>query len=194
MVILTKSKLDYQSHSRYLEDEVVNQKSLIYNKILNNFHNPKRGARSQLENFKKIPGHGSLHFWLIQAWVVGHSVFKTHSGLQATKGFPMYPLFIHSQTAPPSKTVHSVFVPQGLGLQTSGLGGGRSSKTHLSKGFPINPGGQVQIGLCLSTTHWALIPQLPGHGSWHWVLIQAKLAGQSSCLTHSGLQPLEKII
>jgi hypothetical protein len=101
----------------------------------------------------------------------------------------MYPLFIHSQTAPPSKTVHSVFVPQGLGLQTSGLGGGRSSRIHLSKGFPINPGGQVQIGLCLSTTHWALIPQLPGHGSWHWVLIQAKLAGQSSCLTHSGLQP-----
>ena len=143
---------------------------------------------------KNLPGHGSLHFWLIQAWVVGHSVFKTHSGLQATKGFPMYPLFIHSQTAPPSKTVHSVFVPQGLGLQTSGLGGGRSSRIHLSKGFPINPGGQVQIGLCLSTTHWALIPQLPGHGSWHWVLIQAKLAGQSSCLTHSGLQPLEKII
>ena len=62
MVISTKTKVGHnQSYSRYLEDEVVNQKSLIYNKILNNFHNPKRGAHSQLEN-KNLPGHGSLHF------------------------------------------------------------------------------------------------------------------------------------
>ena len=62
MVILTEIKAgNNQSYSRYLEDEVVNQKSLIYYKILNNFHNPKRGARSQLEN-KNLPGHGSLHF------------------------------------------------------------------------------------------------------------------------------------
>ena len=53
MVILTEIKAgNNQSYSRYLEDEVVNQKILIYNKILNNFHNPKRGLRSQSENKK----------------------------------------------------------------------------------------------------------------------------------------------
>ena len=54
MVILTEIKAgNNQSYSRYLEDdEVVNQKLLIYNKILNNFHNPKRGLRSQSENKK----------------------------------------------------------------------------------------------------------------------------------------------
>ena len=63
--------------------------------------------------------------------------------------------------------MQTVFDPQGLGLQGSDLGGGPSSKTHLSKGFPTKPGGHVHMGLCLSTTHCALIPQLPGQGSWH---------------------------
>ena len=53
MVILARTKdRNNQSHSRYLEDEVVNQKSSIYIKILNNFHNPKSGVRSQLEDKK----------------------------------------------------------------------------------------------------------------------------------------------
>ena len=102
--------------------------------------------------YMNLPGQGSLHFWLIQAWVDGQLVFRTHSGLQPTKGFPMYPSFIQSQTAPPSKTVQIVFDPQGLGLQGSAGGGGPLSRTHLSKGLPTNPGGQVQMGLCFSTT------------------------------------------
>ena len=96
---------------------------------------------------------------------------------------------MHSQTAPPSNTVHKVLDPQGEGLHGSGLGGGFLSTTHLSKGLPTYPGGQLQIGLWFSTAHWELIPQAPGQGSWHWALIQAKLTGQSSCLTHSGLHP-----
>ena len=50
MVMLTKIKVrNNQNHSIYLEDEIVDQKSLIYNKILNNFQKLKR----QLENKKQ---------------------------------------------------------------------------------------------------------------------------------------------
>lgn len=30
----------------------------------------------------QLPGHGSLHFWFIQAWLMGHSEFIVHSGRQ----------------------------------------------------------------------------------------------------------------
>ena len=74
-------------------------------------------------------------------------------------------------------------------MQGSALGGGIGATMHLTKGSPVNPEGQVQMGLWISTAHWALIPQVPGQGSWHCWLIHAKLRGQSSCLIHSGLHP-----
>lgn len=37
-----------------------------------------------------VPGHGSVHFWLEQAWFNGHSELETHSGLQVG-GLPINP-------------------------------------------------------------------------------------------------------
>ena len=99
----------------------------FHSKLFLNFNSVK----CFMYRYINLPGQGSLHFWLIQAWVDGQLVFRTHSGLQPTKGFPMYPSFIQSQTAPPSKTVQIVFDPQGLGLQGSAGGGGPLSRTHL---------------------------------------------------------------
>lgn len=36
-----------------------------------------------------VPGHGSTHFWFMQALSEGHSVLITHSGLHAG-GVPTY--------------------------------------------------------------------------------------------------------
>lgn len=46
--------------------------------------------------------------------------------------------------------------------------------------------GQVQIGLCLTTMHFASIPQDPSHGLIHFWLLHALSEGQSELTTHSG--------
>ena len=49
-------------------------------------------------------------------------------------------------------------------------------------------GGQIQFGVWLTTRHSALDPHVPGHGSLHFWLIQAKLSPHSLLLIHSGRQ------
>lgn len=56
------------------------------------------------------------------------------------------------------------------------------------KGSPVYLTRQLHIGLWLTTTHSALIPQVPGHGSMHFWFKQARSNGHSELLTHSGLQ------
>jgi hypothetical protein len=59
---------------------------------------------------------------------------------------------------------------------------------HLMNGSPEYLGGQLQIGLWLTTWHLALMPQVPGHGSIHFWLTQAWFNEHSELVTHSGLQ------
>jgi hypothetical protein len=58
---------------------------------------------------------------------------------------------------------------------------------HLAKGSPVKPAAQVHIGLWFTTWQRALKPHVPGHGSWHLWLIQARFCGQSELTTHWGL-------
>ena len=58
---------------------------------------------------------------------------------------------------------------------------------HLAKGSPVKPAAHVQIGLWFTTWQRALKPHVPGHGSWHFWLIQARFCGQSELTTHWGL-------
>lgn len=53
-------------------------------------------------------------------------------------------------------------------------------------GSPVVPGWQLQIGLWLTTRQFALIPQVPGHGSMHLLLRQACWSWHSALTTHSG--------
>lgn len=46
----------------------------------------------------------------------------------------------------------------------------------------------MQFGVWLTTRHSALIPQVPGQGSLHLLLMQARLEAHSLLDTHSGLQ------
>lgn len=62
-----------------------------------------------------VPGHGFLHLFLRQALSLGHSVLRTHSGLQASYGFPLYS-GIHSHTPPGLQTALG---PHGDGLHGS---------------------------------------------------------------------------
>lgn len=55
-------------------------------------------------------------------------------------------------------------------------------------GDPWYLSGQLQIGLCFITLHKALVPQEPGHGSWHFPLIHARDGVQSVLWIHSGRQ------
>lgn len=50
------------------------------------------------------------------------------------------------------------------------------------------PDKQTQLGVWLTTLQSALRPQVPGQGSLHFWLMQAKCEGHSGLLTHSGLQ------
>lgn len=56
------------------------------------------------------------------------------------------------------------------------------------KGSPVKPFKQLQIGLWFTTWQRALIPQVPGQGSKHFWLIQAKFNAHSELIIHSGLQ------
>lgn len=57
---------------------------------------------------------------------------------------------------------------------------------HCVNGSPVKPDGQAQIGLWLLTWQTEPMPQVCGHGSAHFVLIQARSAGHSDETTHSG--------
>lgn len=59
---------------------------------------------------------------------------------------------------------------------------------QLTKGSPVSPSKQVQIGIWFTTLHSAPNPQAPKHGFSHFSLIQAKLLGQSGFIVHSGWQ------
>lgn len=52
----------------------------------------------------------------------------------------------------------------------------------------MSGGGQLQIGLWLTTRHLALNPHTPTHGSIHFRFTQALSLGQSALMVHSGLQ------
>lgn len=151
----------------------------------------------------QVPGHGSIHLFLIQALSLEQSLFRTHSGLHSLYGSPWYSA---RQVHIPS--LHWAFAPQGFGLQgflgSSGsemnsckllfflrlfkilLGGG--SGKQLVNGSPVYPSKQVHIGVWLITLQTADAPQDPGHGSIHFCLIQAKLLGHSELIEHSGRQ------
>lgn len=63
-----------------------------------------------------------------------------------------------------------------------------SSLTHLTKGSPVWPDEQLQMGLWFTTWHRAFTPHVPGQGSWHLWFRHALSWGQSALTTHSGLQ------
>lgn len=60
-----------------------------------------------------VPGHGSLHFWCIQAWCWGQSVLTTHSGLHVG-GVPTNPSW-QEHTPWPSTSLQLLYGPQGEG-------------------------------------------------------------------------------
>lgn len=164
-----------------------------------------------------IPGHGSLHFWLIHAKWLAHSLLLIHSGLQLG-GAPMYSGKQEQEGLSPD-ALHWEYGPHGVGWHgfTGGNVGGGATGTktffiklcssgkcsypmllqksmylrigwHLVKGSPVKPDIQLQIGLWLITWHLALTPQVPGQGSRHLWLEQAWFRLQSVLTTHSGLQ------
>lgn len=61
----------------------------------------------------QVPGHGSIHFWLAQAWLREHSLLTIHSGWQKG-GDPLY-CGRHEQTATLDDMRHRLFGPQGDG-------------------------------------------------------------------------------
>lgn len=63
------------------------------------------------------PGHGSRHFSLMHAWLLGHSELIEHSGLQFG-GAPMY-VDKHAHDEPPLILRHSDRGPHGDGLHGS---------------------------------------------------------------------------
>jgi len=73
----------------------------------------------------QVPGQGSLHFWLMQALFDGHSLLRTHSGLQERYGSPWKP-GRHLQAAARPSSEHSALSPHGLGSHglTTGSGVG----------------------------------------------------------------------
>lgn len=79
------------------------------------------------------PGHGSLHFWLMQARLLGHSVFEMHSGLQFG-GDPINS-FRHEQDGESPIGRHSELGPQGEGSHgfKGSLGG--SASTEVTKKY-----------------------------------------------------------
>lgn len=59
---------------------------------------------------------------------------------------------------------------------------------HLMNGSPVIRGGQLQIGLWLTTSHLAPTPQDPAQGFMHFWLLHASDRPQSELTTHSGRQ------
>lgn len=162
------------------------------------------------------PGHGSLHFCWIHACWLGHSLFRTHSGLQFG-GAPMK-FSIHEQAGFPEIIWQREFGPHGVGTHDGGLSVTIGSSTrmklkqkiitkahlqcknsiwnknyllirvHCVNGSPVNPNGQAQTGLWLFPWHSALIPQVCSQTSEHLFLMQALSDGHSELTIHSGWQ------
>lgn len=65
------------------------------------------------------------------------------------------------------------------------LGG---SCLHDLKGSPVKPCKHEHTGIWFTTSHSALMPQTPWHGSRQFCATQAKWLGQSELITHSGRQ------
>lgn len=61
-----------------------------------------------------------------------------------------------------------------------------SSRLHRTKGSPVKPREQLQIGLWFTTLQNAFSPHVFGHGSVHFCLIHALSCGHSELTTHSG--------
>lgn len=68
-------------------------------------------------------------------------------------------------------------------LRVSGIG------IQIRKASPVKPWIQVQTGEWFMAWQIAFWPHVPGQGSWHLDLVQAKFAEQSESITHSGLHP-----
>lgn len=58
--------------------------------------------------------------------------------------------------------------------------------THLINGSPVYGGGHIQTALWVIVLQIAFIPQVPGHGSIHFLLTHAIVGWQSEFITHSG--------
>ena len=59
---------------------------------------------------------------------------------------------------------------------------------HPTNGSPSCPCWHLHTALWLITSHSALEPQAPGHGSRHLLLMQTRLEAHSLWILHSGLQ------
>ena len=70
----------------------------------------------QIASVPQLPGHGSIHFWLTQAWRSGHELLVTQPGLHSDKGFPKK-FAMHVQMASVPDAVHLAFIPHGFGVQ-----------------------------------------------------------------------------
>lgn len=69
----------------------------------------------QLAFVPQVPGQGSIHLFLMQALLEGHSELWTHSGLQFSYGFPTYS-GRHMHEPAPFSFLQMAFVPQGEGI------------------------------------------------------------------------------
>lgn len=88
---------------------------------------------SQRASWPHVPGHGSVHLFLIQALSRGQSSFITHSGLHPLYGSPWYS---GKQVQTPS--LHCAFGPHGDGLHGSIFtGGGGAEKENYPNYFTI---------------------------------------------------------
>lgn len=149
----------------------------------------------------------------MQARLLGHSEFETHSGRQCGAE-PTKP-GKHEQDGDPPISLHSAFGPHGEGWQGYfGVSSGRSTISnerqenfcrrfsrvnnekfellhilicsHKTNGLPVYWFGQLQIGLWFTTIHFAPIPQAPAQGSRHFWLEHDRVNGQSEFEVHSG--------
>ena len=79
---------------------------------------------------------------------------------------------------PGTKSHISVVAQSGLLLQPASM--------HATRGLPWRPGGQTQMAVWKSTSHWALVPQMVvKQGSTHSWDLQALSKGQSLSTWHS---------
>jgi hypothetical protein len=80
-----------------------------------------------------VPGHGSTHLLLVQAWLRSQSELRIHSGLQPSSGLPKRPGG-QEQMQRPFSGLAMALAPQGFGLQASGrgVGGAITSNTMIN--------------------------------------------------------------
>jgi len=108
----------------------------------------------QMARMPQVCRQGSTHFLFTQALSGAHSALTTHSGLQLG-GWLMNPAW-QEHTAWLFMARQLLLGPQGDGLH--GFNGGRGvtgTGLQLKNGSPVYPGGQSQVGTCLSTVQMA---------------------------------------